>query len=176
MFTSDPDTLRAIVARVLRIEDVTIGNGKEFLMRYRGHLYDEDSAKAYDQLAEALRPYEITPLFRIENDQHAVLLTRGVIRPAPSNPVVNLVMFSLTVLTVFLAGTYYTLGGIYQGPSNPTFQELLPSIRLSLGGGLAFTVSLLAILVSHEFGHYLAGRYHHTSVTLPYFPRLRRMW
>ncbi len=39
----------------------------------------------------------------------------------------------------------------------------------SLAGGLAFTVSLLAILLAHEFGHYLAGRYHKTHVTLPYF-------
>jgi membrane-associated protease RseP (regulator of RpoE activity) len=30
-------------------------------------------------------------------------------------------------------------------------------------------VSLLAILLAHEFGHYLAGRYHRSAVTLPYF-------
>jgi hypothetical protein len=35
--------------------------------------------------------------------------------------------------------------------------------------GLMFTVSLLAILLAHEFGHYLAGRYHRSAVTLPYF-------
>jgi membrane-associated protease RseP (regulator of RpoE activity) len=169
MLPIEPDTLRSIVAQVLRIEDLTIGDGKAYLVRFRGRLYAEDSAQAYDQLAAALRPYEITPLFRKENEQHVVLLTRGVLRPGSSNPVVNLVMFILTVLTVFLAGTYYTLGGIYQGPPDPTLQMLLPAIRASLGGGLAFTVSLLAILVTHEFGHYLAGRYHRTSVTLPYF-------
>ncbi|MCP4418636.1 MAG: site-2 protease family protein, partial [Chloroflexi bacterium] len=42
-------------------------------------------------------------------------------------------------------------------------------VRSSLGGALAFAVSLLAILLAHEFGHYLAGRYHKTAVTLPYF-------
>ena len=35
--------------------------------------------------------------------------------------------------------------------------------------GIPFAASLLAILGAHEFGHYLAGRYHHTHVTLPYF-------
>ena len=52
---------------------------------------------------------------------------------------------------------------------NPTFQDLLPYIWRSLPGGTAFTVSILAILLAHEFGHYLAGRYHKTHVTLPYF-------
>jgi membrane-associated protease RseP (regulator of RpoE activity) len=45
----------------------------------------------------------------------------------------------------------------------------MPYILKSLGGGLAFAASLLAILLAHEFGHYLAGRYHNTYVTLPYF-------
>jgi len=169
MLPAELDSLRSVVSRVLRIDDVTTGDGKNYLVRYRGRLYGEDSAKAYDQLAADLRPFEVTPVFRKEGEQHVVLLSRGILKPGPSNPVVNLVMFILTVLTVFLAGTYYTLGGVYQGPPNPSFQMLLPAIRASLGGGLAFTVSLLAILVTHEFGHYLAGRYHKTSVTLPYF-------
>ena len=46
---------------------------------------------------------------------------------------------------------------------------MLPYVGDSLGGALAFTVSLLAILLAHEFGHYLAGRHHKVHVTLPYF-------
>jgi membrane-associated protease RseP (regulator of RpoE activity) len=38
-----------------------------------------------------------------------------------------------------------------------------------LHGGLPFAVSLLAILLAHEFGHYLMTRRHHTAATLPYF-------
>jgi len=38
-----------------------------------------------------------------------------------------------------------------------------------LMGGLPFALALLAILVCHEFGHYLAARYHKTAVTLPFF-------
>jgi membrane-associated protease RseP (regulator of RpoE activity) len=34
---------------------------------------------------------------------------------------------------------------------------------------LAFAGTLLAILLAHEFGHYLAARYHRSAVTLPYF-------
>jgi membrane-associated protease RseP (regulator of RpoE activity) len=35
--------------------------------------------------------------------------------------------------------------------------------------GLPFSVSILLILGSHEFGHYFAARYHSVDVTLPYF-------
>jgi membrane-associated protease RseP (regulator of RpoE activity) len=38
-----------------------------------------------------------------------------------------------------------------------------------LYGGLPFAVSLLGILLAHEFGHYLMTRHHNTAATLPYF-------
>jgi membrane-associated protease RseP (regulator of RpoE activity) len=40
---------------------------------------------------------------------------------------------------------------------------------LKIYTGWPFAVSILAILLAHEFGHYLAARYHKTEVTLPYF-------
>jgi len=170
MFPAEFEPLTRIVARYLKIEDVTLGDPKKpYLVRYRGRLYADDTAAAYEQLAAALRPLEVTPLFRKEEDRHVVLLAQGVVRPRPSNPWVNLLLFVLTVISVFLAGLYYTLGSVYEGPPAPDLQALLPYLGKSIGGGLAFTASLLAILLAHEFGHYLAGRYHHTHVTLPYF-------
>lgn len=35
--------------------------------------------------------------------------------------------------------------------------------------GLPFSMTLLAILLAHEFGHYLAAVYHHVDASLPYF-------
>lgn len=170
MYPLESDTLTSIVSRVLRIEDVTPGNPKlGYVARYRGQLYSEDSVAAYDQLADALRPLNITPLFRKDHDRHVVLLTQGVRQARPSKVWVNVLMFVLTVISVFIAGTSYALGGNYEGPANPEFRTLLPAILQSLGGGAAFTASLLAILLAHEFGHYFAGRYHKTHVTLPYF-------
>ncbi|UCH60068.1 MAG: site-2 protease family protein [Anaerolineales bacterium] len=170
MYSAEIDQLTSVVSRVLRVEDVTYGDSKkQYVARYRGRLHNEDTAQAYEQLSTALRPYEITPLFRKEKDQHVVILLSGIVRPKPSNAWVNLVLFILTVLSVLIAGVYYTLGGTYDGPSNPSFQQLLPYVLKSLGGGVAFATSILAILLAHVFGHYLAGRYHRTHVTLPYF-------
>ena len=89
-----------------------------------------------------------------------------MISPKPSNPMVNLVLFVLTVLSVIFAGAHLCV--TTDLTPNSTSDLLLASWR-SLPSGLPFAVSLLAILLAHEFGHYLAGRYHHTHVTLPYF-------
>ncbi|HSF83571.1 MAG TPA: site-2 protease family protein [Anaerolineales bacterium] len=170
MFPTEFDRLNSIVSRMLRIDDVTHGDAKkQYVARYRGRLYNEDTAAAYEQLAAALRPMEITPLFRKEKDQHVVILLSGIVRPRPSNIWVNVVLFLLTLVSVIIAGVYYTLAGVYEGPANPSLQQLFPYLVRSLGGGLAFAASILAILLAHEFGHYLAGRYHRTHVTLPYF-------
>ena len=170
MLSTEIDELTTIVSRVFNIEDITQGDGKQnYLVRYRGRLYAEDSAQAYEQLATELRPRDITPLFRKEQDQQVVLLTAGVIHPEPSKTWVNGLLFALTMVSVFIAGALYTFGSEYQGPADLSFQALQPYLSTIIVGGLAFMVSLLAILVAHEFGHYLAGRYHRTHVTLPYF-------
>jgi membrane-associated protease RseP (regulator of RpoE activity) len=39
----------------------------------------------------------------------------------------------------------------------------------SLLYGLPFSLTLLAILLAHEFGHYLAAMFHHVDASLPYF-------
>jgi len=49
--------------------DVTKGS----IARYRGHLIIPDSASAYDQLADSLKPYDIVPLFRVDHDQQTIL-------------------------------------------------------------------------------------------------------
>ena len=76
------DLLSQHVSRIFRIEDVTAGNPKEWIARYRGHLLSEDTVSAYDQLANALRPYDITPLFRKEKgDKQVIFLVPTPIPP-----------------------------------------------------------------------------------------------
>lgn len=166
MVATDVDTITPYVARVFRIDSVTLGDPKQsFLVRYQGHLYNEDSSAAYDQLALSLRPMEITPLFRTDKGEQAILLMKGIIRPRPSNVWVNVILFVLTLLSVLLAGTLYA----YDGPVSADTGQMILNLISHLGQGVSFTVSLLAILLSHEFGHYLMSRHHKTAATLPYF-------
>jgi hypothetical protein len=155
----------AFVRRVMRIDSITWGtSSQKFLVRYQGELLFE-SAHAYDHLAEALHPYEVTPLFRVQEGQHTILLLEGVIKPKPSNPLVNLVLFVLTMFSVLLAGALYD----YSGPVSEDPVIMIQYLFSSLWQGWPFAVSLLAILLAHEFGHYLAARYHRSAVSLPYF-------
>jgi hypothetical protein len=159
------DPYSALVRRVMRVESITWGTPKQkFLVRYQGELTLESEA-AYDQLAEALHPREVTPLFRFEDGQHTILLLEGVIRPKPSNPWINLALFVLTVFSVLFAGALYD----YSGPVSDDPGVMIQYLFSDLWRGWPFALSLLAILLAHEFGHYLAARYHKSAVSLPYF-------
>lgn len=157
------DLLAALVGRYLKIEDLTLGGRNEsYLVRYRGRLYSEDTAATYDELALALKPYGLTPLFRWESGRHAVMLVQKIPQPAPSNPRTNLWMFILTLIAVLWTGGVTNLEGPL--PENP-----LQAIGVLVGAGWPFAVSLLAILGAHELGHYFVGRHHGVNVSLPYF-------
>jgi membrane-associated protease RseP (regulator of RpoE activity) len=68
---------------------------------------------------------------------------------------IHIVLFLLTFFTTTLAGVSW---------ANKDFFELS-----NLWYGLPYSISILAILAAHEFGHYFAARYHGVDATLPYF-------
>ncbi len=157
------ENLDVIVSRIFLIEDFTLGNSRQdYVVRYRGRLRLQDSAAAYDQLASALRPQNLTPLFRIEEGRQVVYVVPGRPTPKASNPVVNLVLGVLTFFSVVLTGALF-------GMTEELPADIGRAILVLLDRGWPFAVSMLAILSAHEFGHYLAGRRHGVHVTLPYF-------
>lgn len=152
----------AAVRRVLYVEDTTLGDERSrYVVRYRGRLYNEDSAAAYNQLAEAVKPLGLTPIFRMDENRHSVMLIAGVTKPAPSNPRVNLIFFILTLLSVWFTGGIMNVDSL-----TGNWGEDLLQLAIK---GWPFAVSMLSILAAHEFGHYLAGRHHGVQVSLPYF-------
>jgi membrane-associated protease RseP (regulator of RpoE activity) len=82
----------------------------------------------------------------------------------PSKPTsvgVHILLFALTTVTVFYAGAAYA-GAL---PETPGFLSILTA----LPKGYAYALPLLAILLTHEFGHYFAARLHAVRASLPYF-------
>jgi membrane-associated protease RseP (regulator of RpoE activity) len=77
------------------------------------------------------------------------------------NPLVNLVLLLVTITTTLFAGA-----GVWQTLLSG---GTMPPIADIIWEGLPFTIGLLGILGVHEFGHYIAARYHGVAVTLPYF-------
>lgn len=164
----EPEILNQLVARVLRVEDVTSLNPQQggphgFLTRYRGRLLDEDSASAYDVLAGSLDPYRISPYFRLEDGRHVIYLAPRQADARPEKVSTNIILFILTVLSVMMAGAQV------EGPIPQDFLGQLLLIAQNIFSGWPFALSLLGILLAHELGHYFMSRYHKTPATLPYF-------
>jgi membrane-associated protease RseP (regulator of RpoE activity) len=69
-------------------------------------------------------------------------------------PILNIVLFLTTLLTTTIRGAVMQHGD----------SSIFP-----LTDGLSFSVPLMAILLCHEMGHYVAARIHHVPASLPFF-------
>jgi len=69
-------------------------------------------------------------------------------------PILNIALFLTTLLTTTIQGA------VMQHGSFSTSQ---------LSDGLSFSIPLMAILLCHEMGHYIAARIHHVPASLPFF-------
>ena len=83
------------------------------------------------------------------------------------------ILFFLTFCTCLVAGTQFATA--FSQNEAFSFDDFLRSFTLfyknplGLAVGLQFTVTLLAILLAHELGHFFACRYHHIRTTYPFF-------
>lgn len=171
-FPQVADPLAAVrpeVEAVMRIEDVTQGGrDKGYDVRFRGQLLGDTEAD-FERLQPVFARAGMTLLFRNQDGRHVVLGVPGVIQPGPSRVWINVVVFIATVLSVLFTGATFANVNFYNlGTATPNVTSVAGILQMA-AGGIPFTVALLAILLSHEFGHYLAARHHKTSVTLPYF-------
>jgi membrane-associated protease RseP (regulator of RpoE activity) len=75
-----------------------------------------------------------------------------------TSPLVNLVLFVLTVASTVLAGAV---------EAHP--EANLDELPYLLASGIPFSASVMAILGAHEMGHYIVARIHGVDSTLPFF-------
>jgi len=160
------DLLTHHVSKIFRIEDVTAGDPREWIARYRGRLLSEDTVAAYDQLADAVRGHNLTPLFRKgEDGKHVIFLLQSLVPPKLSpRPTINIILFVLTILSVMLTGVDIPPEAM---PTDGSFP--LSAFLRYIFTGWPFALSMVGILFAHEMGHYIACRYYKVPATLPYF-------
>ena len=160
------DVLTSYVSKIFHVEDVTAGNPKEWIARYRGQLISDDAVAAYDQLADSLGQYNLTPLFRKEdgNKQLIYLVPSPISSKTTSRVFINIILFILTIISVMLTGIDVPPDAI---PPDRPFS--LTFLLRYLWTGWPFALSMLGILFAHEMGHYIACRYYKVPATLPYF-------
>jgi membrane-associated protease RseP (regulator of RpoE activity) len=74
----------------------------------------------------------------------------------PKISLTHIILFSLTVLTTLIAGAIMQGVNIFTNP-------------LLISKGIPFSITLMFILGTHEFGHYYFAQKHNVDATLPYF-------
>jgi membrane-associated protease RseP (regulator of RpoE activity) len=145
-----------------QLDDVLIVQERRLLGRsvaFGGRLLVSPET-AVDRLRPRLAPHGYTPFLLEDQGTAWVHAVAQADVAEPTRPLLHLGLFLATVFTTLLAGTL-SLGGVslsdlWQHPG-----------RIVVG--VPFSVSLLAILGVHEFGHYTFGRLHGMPVSLPYF-------
>ncbi len=126
-------------------------------IRFIGDLLVADSEAAYDLIAERWHKHDYTPIFRRYQGQVAVIAQPGIlVTPKPRNPWLNLGLAIATIVSVQFSGAIYAC-------------QCVPTTLADWLGGTPMMLSMMVILLAHEFGHYFAGRIHKVAVTLPYF-------
>ena len=159
------DSITPLVSRYFEIQQIVPGGGRfPFVMRYSGRL-TTDSQNAHAKLSTDLEPHKLIPIFLDDGEQQVIQVVASPSKQRPSNPYINLIFFLLTLISMLIAGVLYG----YEGPEPQGLGGLAGLLLGNLSIGIPFAASLLAILLAHEFGHYLAARFHKTAFTLPYF-------
>jgi len=96
--------------------------------------------------------------------------------PAPvsrGQAALSILLFAVTALTTTATGAMYMWNFRRGIPAFATSQDLLPFVWVfknprELARGLPFSVTLLAILLAHEFGHWLLCARHRIVASWPY--------
>lgn len=151
--TSELDQLHRIVAEYFPVTGVADDGGRPaFTVQV-----PPDSRTRFLALRRRLQPAGALPLLRRRGDRTILALI-----PQPPRGQwrwqVNLLLFVLTLGTTFLAG--YGMSGV------PTATGPGPD---AIGSGIAFSASLMLILVVHEMGHKVVSVLHGIDASLPYF-------
>lgn len=116
-----------------------------------------DSKARFLALRQRLQPTGLLPLLRRRDD-------RPILAFLPQPPraqwrwQLNAALFLATLLTTFAAGYINARGLADDG-----------YLRSATSGGLAFSLSLMAILVTHEMGHKVLSIIRGVDSSLPYF-------
>lgn len=164
--------LREALGGVLAIGGETHGEERRSGNRvyvFRGELQVAPEI-AFAQVSQRFKPLGFAPMLRREDDEDAVIAIEGEIpqRRFNTHPLAHLALLLITIATTTIMGAALT--GL---PARETWAALrawdTAVLWPALRDGLPFSLTLLAILGTHEMGHYIAARLHGVKVTLPFF-------
>ncbi len=154
------EEVRTLVGRHFTIYDVRVRpEAIAVYVRVEAPQLDE----RFEALRLEMRGGKYIPLLRLEGGEHILYVQRSP--PRRFRGIwLNIVLLAATLVTTLVAGMIHWAG--YNGST-----ELVEAFTFSnaLFGGLFFTLPLLAILGTHEMGHFILARRHKVAASLPFF-------
>jgi len=153
---SDDKALRAAVDDVMEVRDTTYAPAPGVVVRFRGRLRIA-SDQAYRVVAERFRARGYMAFFHRDQDTDADAILAAVGQPNTSSRLwLALLLFAVTFLSVLYVGALNEVG------------DFVPAL-FEIARGLPFALSLLAILLAHEMGHFVAGKLLGMPMSFPFF-------
>jgi len=117
--------------------------------------------RAFKQVALEIKGRGFFPFLRRESGQLVLRIVQRYAQ-APPKPWTKIALFLATCVTIFLDGYIFRV-------DNPIWTvELMPQVPAVLQA-FFFTISILAVIGLHEFGHKLACMINHVDASMPYF-------
>lgn len=156
-------------------QSIILHANSELIMTFRGYLKQE-AELAYDALDKLLLPSNHFALFRQSDSNpetpHIIHIIEGRLKKQPSHGAwINTLLFILTIFSVLFTGAQIAIGEL--SLTDPIVADAMGTSILSIlreiWRGYPYALSIMAILIAHELGHYLMMRYHKMQSSLPYF-------
>lgn len=156
-FSKEPRWLDPIFRRVFAIDDITLGSPGSQALRVRGRfLVPPQEAFAY--LEPLCREKGYTCVFRREQGIESIYLVQVAAASGRNRIWLPVLLAILTTISVVFSYLFY-----WEAP-----ELSWKAIRAGLPNALLFALPLLAILGTHEMGHYLMARHFKVAVSFPF--------
>ncbi|MCJ2531136.1 MAG: site-2 protease family protein [Candidatus Thermoplasmatota archaeon] len=151
------EEVRALVGRHFAIYDIRVRpEAIAVFVRAEAPQLDE----RFEALRLEMRGGKYLPLLRLEGGEHILYVQRSP--PRRFRGIwLNVVLLAATLATTLIAGMIHWAG--YNR------SEDILTLSNALYGGLFFTLPLMAILGTHEMGHFILARRHKVAASLPFF-------
>ncbi len=154
---ADVEVLRNVLDGIFIVSTTAMNKPEPGFVQFQGR--PAGDGDIFDEVNGRFNPLGYTPHIKKGYGTLTAIIAEPVIyESAPSNYLVNLLLFIITIFSTLYIGALYAESNAEYSLS---FTWLLQ--------GWPYSLSLLTILGAHELGHYFAARYHKVPVTLPYF-------
>jgi membrane-associated protease RseP (regulator of RpoE activity) len=153
-FEMQRSLLYRIAAEVMDVQSVAAEKGAvRGVVQFEGTLHREPKA-AYDYLEQHFGAVGYTALLRQEGDKEVLVAMPGKLAASRSRLWLAILLFVLTVISTIVMGGLEQVGN---------------QVTINMGTGIAFSASILSILLAHELGHYITARKLGVAASYPFF-------